>query len=278
MGRDSAKTNMQVLRGHHGYQAYLEAAYRRDTTEAHEDGYSYGMPRQFSVGSRARRDKENLSRSRCSTNAICMLGVVQRRRTRQGLHQKDARDATDYPSKSCQNNYWSLQGDIKTSSQHQNLPPPCRTTNLETQHRDNRKSSLESKHPRTGEVQGQHTKQTEIHKPATKNQPRSTKMERTNRVNPRDNTSIHHTPWWKGPTTHIREDAEKAESDHQRELESGRNTLLIYTDGSGIDGHTGAAAVCPRIRQTRKAYMGRDTVSTVYAGELQGINMALQLA
>ncbi|KAJ3571479.1 hypothetical protein NPX13_g5362 [Xylaria arbuscula] len=85
-------------------------------------------------------------------------------------------------------------------------------------------------------------------------------------------------PWWKGPTIHIREDAEQAESDHQRELESGRNTLLIYTDGSGINGHTGAAAVCPKIRQTRKAYMGRDTVSTVYAGELQGINMALQLA
>ncbi|KAJ3552812.1 hypothetical protein NPX13_g11028 [Xylaria arbuscula] len=85
-------------------------------------------------------------------------------------------------------------------------------------------------------------------------------------------------PWWKGPTTHVREDVEKAESDHQRELESGRNTLLIYTDGSGINGHTGAAAVCPKIRQTRKAYMGRDTVSTVYAGELQGINMALQLA
>lgn len=85
-------------------------------------------------------------------------------------------------------------------------------------------------------------------------------------------------PWWKGPTIHIREDAEKAESDHQRELESGRNTLLIYTDGSSIDGHTGAAAVCPRISQTRTAYIGQDTVSTVYAGELQGINMALQIA
>ncbi|KAJ3575391.1 hypothetical protein NPX13_g4047 [Xylaria arbuscula] len=75
-----------------------------------------------------------------------------------------------------------------------------------------------------------------------------------------------------------RGDAEQAESDHQRELESGRSTLLICTDGSGIDGHTGAAAVCPRIRQTRKAYMGRDTVSTVYAGELQGINIALEIA
>ncbi|GAW26203.1 putative zinc knuckle [Rosellinia necatrix] len=59
---------------------------------------------------------------------------------------------------------------------------------------------------------------------------------------------------------------------------SATGSLLIYTDGSGIDGHTGAAAECPKIRQTRKAYMGRDTASTVYAGELQGINMALQIA
>ncbi|KAJ3560528.1 hypothetical protein NPX13_g9271 [Xylaria arbuscula] len=85
-------------------------------------------------------------------------------------------------------------------------------------------------------------------------------------------------PWWEGPTTRIGEDTEQAESEHQRELESGRNSILIYTDGSGIDGHIGAAAVCPMTKQTKRAYMGRDTVSTVYAGELQGISMALQIA
>ena len=53
MGRDSAKTNIQVLRGYHRHQAYLETAHRRDTTEAHEDSYSYGMPRQLSLGDRA---------------------------------------------------------------------------------------------------------------------------------------------------------------------------------------------------------------------------------
>ncbi|KAJ3552122.1 hypothetical protein NPX13_g11188 [Xylaria arbuscula] len=77
-------------------------------------------------------------------------------------------------------------------------------------------------------------------------------------------------PWWEGPTTRIGGDAEQAESEHQRELESGRNSILIYTDGSGIDGHIGAAAVCLMTKQTKRAYMGRDTVSTVYAGELQG--------
>jgi hypothetical protein len=45
------------------------------------------------------------------------------------------------------------------------------------------------------------------------------------------------------PTTRIGEGAEQAESEHQRELESGENSIRIYTDGSGIDGHIGAAAV-----------------------------------
>jgi hypothetical protein len=52
----------------------------------------------------------------------------------------------------------------------------------------------------------------------------------------------------------------------------------VYTDGSGIEGEIGSAAVCPLLQQTRSAHMGPDTLSTVYAAELQGISLALQIA
>ncbi|KAJ6437592.1 hypothetical protein O9K51_09799 [Purpureocillium lavendulum] len=54
--------------------------------------------------------------------------------------------------------------------------------------------------------------------------------------------------------------------------------LHIYTDGSGINGRIGAAAVCPTTQQIRSSYMGNEETSTVYAGELQGISLALQIA
>jgi ribonuclease HI len=40
----------------------------------------------------------------------------------------------------------------------------------------------------------------------------------------------------------------------------------------------GAVAVCPLMQQTRSVHMGSDTLSTVYAAELQGISLALQIA
>lgn len=84
-------------------------------------------------------------------------------------------------------------------------------------------------------------------------------------------------PWRRGPATHIEHNAEKARQRHDDNNDTGR-CLSIYTDGSGIDGEIGAAAVCLLTRQTRAVYMGPNTVSTVYAAELQGISLALQIA
>ncbi|KAL6165128.1 hypothetical protein ACJQWK_08372 [Exserohilum turcicum] len=83
-------------------------------------------------------------------------------------------------------------------------------------------------------------------------------------------------PWRHGPKTHIDKSADKARSRHDREHEKDQS-LSIYTDGSGKDGEIGAAAVCPLTQQTRTVHMGPGTVSTVYAAELQGISLALQI-
>ena len=82
-------------------------------------------------------------------------------------------------------------------------------------------------------------------------------------------------PWWMGPTIHIEEEA-AARSTHDREITKG--DICIYTDGSSIGGHVGAAAVYFDTGQISKTYMGTDATSTVYAAELQGINLALAMA
>ena len=58
--------------------------------------------------------------------------------------------------------------------------------------------------------------------------------------------------------------------------------MHIYTDGSAIEGEVGAAAVAPRACNPKqyisKAYMGTENISTVYAAELQGVYMAMNIA
>ena len=84
-------------------------------------------------------------------------------------------------------------------------------------------------------------------------------------------------PWRQGPRTHIDNNAGKARDRHDRECATGKS-LSIYTDGSGIEGEIGSAAVCPITQQTLSVHMGSDTLSTVYAAELQGISLALKIA
>jgi hypothetical protein len=54
--------------------------------------------------------------------------------------------------------------------------------------------------------------------------------------------------------------------------------LILYTDGSGIDGKIGAAAVAVDLKdQYAHSQMGDDETSTVYAAELRAIEMSLAL-
>ncbi|CAN9167672.1 unnamed protein product [Alternaria sp. RS040] len=86
------------------------------------------------------------------------------------------------------------------------------------------------------------------------------------------------TPLWRqGPITYIDATAEEGRARHDKEHVK-EDSLRIYTDGSGIEGEIGSAALCPPTQQARSVHTGLDTESTVYAAELQGISLALQIA
>ena len=56
------------------------------------------------------------------------------------------------------------------------------------------------------------------------------------------------------------------------------NTLCIYTDGSGIAEHIGAAVYSPTTQSTDHEYLGRHDTTNVYSAELTGIHPAMNMA
>ena len=53
--------------------------------------------------------------------------------------------------------------------------------------------------------------------------------------------------------------------------------LIIYTDGSSYNGHTGAAIYSPKTSDTKGKYVGTSDTHNVYAAELTAIQMAIEL-
>jgi len=84
-------------------------------------------------------------------------------------------------------------------------------------------------------------------------------------------------PWWEPPSVTIAESRDEAKKNHERITAATGQRITIYTDGSGINGKVGAAAVSSDGATARSAYLGRGTEYTVYAAELLGILMALSM-
>lgn len=74
-------------------------------------------------------------------------------------------------------------------------------------------------------------------------------------------------PWQKPADVCIAKSRELAICQHDQTRKD-RHTLAIYTDGSAIDGHVGAAATAPTAKTRRMKYMGTVKSATVFAAEL----------
>jgi hypothetical protein len=84
--------------------------------------------------------------------------------------------------------------------------------------------------------------------------------------------------WWTVPTINITETADLAKEAHNAILLESDRIIHIYTDGSGINDKIRAAAVAPQENIIRKAFMRGANAATVYAAELKGIKIALDIA
>jgi ribonuclease HI len=84
---------------------------------------------------------------------------------------------------------------------------------------------------------------------------------------------------WQAPPEVIIEHREVAVNRHNQILvkDPRERPLILYTDGSGIEGRIGAAAIVNLEDQYAHSQMGDDDTSTVYAAELRAIEMALAL-
>ena len=88
-------------------------------------------------------------------------------------------------------------------------------------------------------------------------------------------------PWW-NPTiqSHIEPNKKAAKEYHNSIITTqmrDTRTICIYSDGSGIEGHVGAAIYTPTKATTRQQYLGLETTHNVFAAELTAIKLAIDM-
>ena len=110
----------------------------------------------------------------------------------------------------------------------------------------------------------------------------STKYERASHTKIRDMEKVTPyvvPPWCRPPKTVISNNSKEAKELHDVTILINEATdMLIYTDGSGINDKIGAAAIATQYGVMLKSFLGSFRCHTVYTGELQGVNLALNFA
>ncbi|KID81777.1 pol-like protein [Metarhizium guizhouense ARSEF 977] len=136
VGRDPGKTDLQILRNHHGLCATMETSHRRDTSEGDEDNLGLEQSGRLDVGPYVPRYEEDIQRSGCATDYVRMLCVVKREleNAKHAVHQQNAGKLAKPAGKGGQINLWCLQSHVNPSLGHRNTSSPYRTSNLETQY------------------------------------------------------------------------------------------------------------------------------------------------
>ena len=84
-------------------------------------------------------------------------------------------------------------------------------------------------------------------------------------------------PWWTPPfKVNICGDKMAAKKRHDEAIHS-PGTICIYTDGSGIDGHIGAAAYSPTTSNIKRQYLGAESEYNVYVAEVEAVKLAADI-
>ena len=74
-----------------------------------------------------------------------------------------------------------------------------------------------------------------------------------------------------------KEDVKKNHECMAKEYEAREDTASIYTDGSGIHGYVGAAAICPKIKETKHFHLGSEKEYNVFRAEVKAMCLALKI-
>ena len=85
-------------------------------------------------------------------------------------------------------------------------------------------------------------------------------------------------PWWTlKAKIKIELTKDNASTLHNKSQECATTTMMIYTDGSGINNNIGAAAYNATTNTTTHQYLGSETQHNVYAAELKAMHLGVKM-